>query len=453
MKKASLHNLGCKVNACETEAMEQQLIRAGYEIVSFGHPADVCVVNTCTVTNIADHKSRQMLHKARKSNPDAIIVAVGCYVQAMGEELLHNGDADIIIGNDRKGELISLIEKYEQEMQGTVGTAPAKGTDAHSQVGKNKCNCSEIIDINAPERPFEELGITHPSEHTRAFLKIQDGCNQFCSYCAIPYARGRNRSRRPEDALDEAKSLAADGFKEIVLTGINLSAYGTDLMGNKEGRPLLDLIKGINDIEGIQRIRLGSLEPRIITEDFVRELASYEKVCPHFHLSLQSGSDTVLRRMNRHYTADGYYRKCEIIRNFYEHPALTTDIIVGFPGETEEEYENTCDFAGKVGFYQIHVFKYSRRDGTPAAKMPKQVPGKVAARRSVGLISLGLALEDEFKKWYNGKVVEVLFEEPFFEEGRQYFTGFTPEYIRVRFSSEEDLRNRILPVVFSDNMV
>ncbi len=330
------------------------------------------------------------------------------------------------------------------EDAGKAMTKPAVSTE-----GLENCRIS-MTDINEPGRPFEELGISHPHEHTRAFIKIQDGCSQFCSYCAIPYARGRARSREPGNVITEAGSLAADGYKEIVLTGIHLSSYGMDLTGRHDGSPLTDLIRKINDIDGIRRIRLGSLEPGIITEDFMRELSGMDKVCPHFHLSLQSGSNTVLKRMNRHYTSGEYAEKCGLIRDYYEHPALTTDIIVGFPGETDEEFEETLALVRKVGFYQIHVFKYSRRDGTPAAKMENQIPGQVKAARSRELMTLSADQETEFKNWYRGRRAEVLFEDAVKRDGRQIFTGFTPEYIRVSYPSEEDLRNRILPVEISE---
>lgn len=420
MKKAALHNLGCKVNSYETEAMQQLLAQAGYEIVPFEEYADVYVVNTCSVTNIADKKSRQMLHRAKKRNPDAVVVAAGCYVQTAGEVLEQDAAVDILIGNNKKGDLPKILEDYEWERR-----------------RKN------IIDINAGRQPYEELKVDSPMEHTRAFLKVQDGCNQFCSYCIIPYARGRVRSRALSDVAAETEELAKNGYQEIVLTGIHLSSYGTDL-----GCTLLDLIRTVHRIKGVKRIRLGSLEPGIITPEFVRELAALPKVCPHFHLSLQSGSDTVLRRMNRKYGTAEYLEKCRIIRSFYEHPALTTDIIVGFPGETEEEFAQTCAFVREAGFYEIHVFKYSRRSGTVAAKMPDQIPEKVKAVRSGTLIGLAQELKEVFIRWYEGKRVEVLFEEAAADADGQYFVGFTPEYVKCRYRSEENMANRIMEVEF-----
>lgn len=421
MKKASLHSLGCKVNSYETEAMQQMLVQAGYEIVPFGEKADLYVINTCSVTNIADRKSRQMIHKARKLNPDAIVVAAGCYVQTSTGQAKEDDAIDIIIGNNRKQDLLELVAAYEREHKRKEG----------------------ILDINQPHPSYEELKVSHPSEHTRAFLKVQDGCNQFCSYCIIPYARGRVRSRRLEDVVSETEKLAKNGFQEIVLTGIHLSSYGIDL-----GCSLLDLIRSIHEIDGIRRIRLGSLEPGIITREFVEELVKLEKVCPHFHLSLQSGSGTVLKRMNRKYTPEEYLEKCRLLRGYYEHPALTTDVIVGFPGETEEEFKETCDFVRKAAFYEIHVFKYSKRNGTVAASMPGQIPERVKGERSSILLEIAAGMKEEFVKWYEGKKVSVLFEEPVTVDGAEYYEGFTPEYVKVWHKTDENLGNRIMEVEF-----
>ena len=421
MKKAALHSLGCKVNSYETEAMQQMLEAAGYEIVPFSECADVYIINTCSVTNIADRKSRQMIHRARKMNPDAVVVAAGCYVQTSTKQAQEDGAIDIIIGNNKKQDLLKLLAEYE----------------------KDRCVRDGVIDINEKNQPYEELTVTHPAEHTRAFLKVQDGCNQFCSYCIIPYARGRVRSRRMEDVVAETERLAENGFHEIVLTGIHLSSYGMDL-----GCTLLDLIRRLHQIEGIERIRLGSLEPGIITREFVRELAGLKKVCPHFHLSLQSGSETVLRRMNRKYTAAEYLEKCRILREYYEHPALTTDIIVGFPGETEEEFQETFDFVKQVAFYEIHVFKYSKRNGTVAAKMPGQIDEQVKNIRSGRLLTLAESYKQDFIRWYEGRRVQVLFEEPAEVDGVRYFEGFTPEYVKCWHKTDENLGNRIMEVEF-----
>ena len=343
MKKAALHNLGCKVNAYETEAMQELLEQNGYEIVPFKEGADVYIINTCTVTNMADRKSRQMIHRARKMNPDAVVVAAGCYVQAKAEDV--DECIDIVIGNNKKQDLIEILDEYWAK----------KKKDHELQ--------KEVLDINHTSE-YENLHLSKTAEHTRAYIKVQDGCNQFCSYCIIPFARGRVRSREKDDVVREVESLAKNGYKEVVLTGIHLSSYGVDL-----GETLLSLILAVNEVSGIHRIRLGSLEPRIITEEFVKTIAGLPKICPHFHLSLQSGCDATLKRMNRKYTAEEYYEKCELLRKYFDDPALTTDVIVGFPGETEEEFAQSKDFVDKVNFYETHIFKYSKREGTKAAVM------------------------------------------------------------------------------------
>ena len=435
MKRAALHSLGCKVNSYETEAMQQMLRQAGYEIVPFHETADLYVINTCSVTNVADRKSRQMIHRARKQNPQAIVVAAGCYVQTAAEQAAKDLAVDIVIGNNRKHDLPELLRQYENGH-----------TDPEKQ--KEGAEISDIIDINRPDQPYEELKVSHPEDHTRAFLKVQDGCNQFCSYCIIPYARGRVRSRKLEDVVAETRELVKNGFKEVVLTGIHLSSYGIE-----QGETLLGLIRAVHEIPGLCRIRLGSLEPGIITEEFVRELAGMEKVCPHFHLSLQSGSDSVLKRMNRKYTTEEYFHKCELLREYYEHPAITTDIIVGFPGETEEEFAQTCAFVKKVSFYEIHVFKYSRRSKTAAARMPDQISESVKAQRSHLLMEIAGELKADFVRWYEGKIVEVLFEEPVMIGGKQYYEGFTPEYVKTFYPAEESLGNRIMKVEFFGDLV
>lgn len=416
-RKAALHNLGCKVNAYETEAMRQLLENAGYEIVPFEERADVYIVNTCSVTNIADRKSRQMIHRARKRNPDALVVAAGCYVQTRGREAGADDAADLLIGNNQKGQLIALLEELEK-----------------------KRRVVRVPDINCGAQPFEELVMTHPSEHTRAFLKVQDGCNQFCSYCIIPYARGRVRSRRLQDALAEAEALAQNGVREIVLTGIHLSSYGTDT-----GESLLDLIRSIHGVEGIARIRLGSLEPQIVTEEFVRELAALPKLCPHFHLSLQSGCDATLARMNRRYTTAEYEAGCGILRTYFDHPALTTDVIVGFPGETGEEFSETVRFLERVRFYEMHIFKYSRRQGTRAAAMSGQIPEEVKTARSSELLLLARRMSHEFRMYYQGREAYVLFEEEQLVGGRKMYVGYTPEYVKAARASEALLENKLLP--------
>ena len=363
MKKVALHNLGCKVNAYETEAMQEMLEHAGYEIVPFQEGADIYVINTCTVTNIADRKSRQMLHRARKMNPDAVVVAAGCYVQAQAEKQVIDPCIDIVLGNNKKQDLLTALQAYEE---------------AHGDL-------REVIDINHTKE-YENLHLTKQGEHTRAYIKVQDGCNQFCSYCIIPYARGRVRSRAKEDVVAEVTDLAKNGYQEVVLTGIHLSSYGIDFENEDN---LLSLIRAVHEIEGIKRIRLGSLEPRIITEEFVQAIAALPKMCPHFHLSLQSGCNETLKRMNRRYTSEEFYEKCEILRKYFEKPALTTDVIVGFPQETEEEFETTYEFLKKICFYETHIFKYSKREGTKAAVMQGQIPEQIKAKRSARLIELG----------------------------------------------------------------
>lgn len=385
MKKVALHNLGCKVNAYETEAMQEMLEHAGYEIVPFQEGADIYVINTCTVTNIADRKSRQMLHRARKMNPDAVVVAAGCYVQAQAEKQVIDPCIDIVLGNNKKQDLLTALQAYEE---------------AHGDL-------REVIDINHTKE-YENLHLTKQGEHTRAYIKVQDGCNQFCSYCIIPYARGRVRSRAKEDVVAEVTDLAKNGYQEVVLTGIHLSSYGIDFENEDN---LLSLIRAVHEIEGIKRIRLGSLEPRIITEEFVQAIAALPKMCPHFHLSLQSGCNETLKRMNRRYTSEEFYEKCEILRKYFEKPALTTDVIVGFPQETEEEFETTYEFLKKICFYETHIFKYSKREGTKAAVMQGQIPEQIKAKRSARLIELGEKNRRAYEESFLGKTVEVLVEE------------------------------------------
>lgn len=421
MKKAALHNLGCKVNAYETEAMQEMLEQAGYEIVPFKEGADVYVINTCTVTNIADRKSRQMLHRARKLNPEAVVVAAGCYVQTQGEREI-DPCIDIVIGNNHKKDLIRILREYEEN--------------------REKDRAGEIGDINMTKE-YESLHLTRTGEHTRAYIKVQDGCNQFCTYCIIPYARGRVRSREQQDVVQEVRILASNGYQEVVLTGIHLSSYGIDFDGR---RHLLDLIRAVHEIEGIRRIRLGSLEPGIVTEEFAEALASMPKICPHFHLSLQSGCDAVLKRMNRKYTSGEYYEKCRILRKYFDAPALTTDVIVGFPGETEAEFQESYDFVDKVDFYETHIFKYSKREGTKAASMPDQVDEQIKAQRSARLIELGEKKRKAYEKKFIGRTVEVLVEEDAVIGGKNVQTGHTKEYIKIALDSEENLRNCIVNV-------
>lgn len=424
MKKVALHNLGCKVNAYETEAMQEMLEHAGYEIVPFQEGADIYVINTCTVTNIADRKSRQMLHRARKMNPDAVVVAAGCYVQAQAEKQVIDPCIDIVLGNNKKQDLLTALQAYEE---------------AHGDL-------REVIDINHTKE-YENLHLTKQGEHTRAYIKVQDGCNQFCSYCIIPYARGRVRSRAKEDVVAEVTDLAKNGYQEVVLTGIHLSSYGIDFENEDN---LLSLIRAVHEIEGIKRIRLGSLEPRIITEEFVQAIAALPKMCPHFHLSLQSGCNETLKRMNRRYTSEEFYEKCEILRKYFEKPALTTDVIVGFPQETEEEFETTYEFLKKICFYETHIFKYSKREATKAAVMQGQIPEQIKAKRSARLIELGEKNRRAYEESFLGKTVEVLVEEKSDVNGKEMWTGHTKEYMKIALESEKNLQNCILNVQIKD---
>lgn len=420
-KKAALHNLGCKVNAYEMEAMHQMLAEHGYDIVPFAPGADIYIINTCTVTNIADRKSRQMLHKAKKMNPDSIVVAVGCYVEAAGKKLDEDMSIDLIIGNNKKKELISILENFQ----------------------KDKIRRHTLPDINHTKE-YEELQIGHTAEHTRAYIKVQDGCNQFCTYCIIPYTRGRVRSRSLAEVVKEVERLARAGYQEVVLTGIHLSSYGVDR--KEPNSNLLELIRRVHQIAGIKRIRLGSLEPGIITEEFVQSLSKLPKLCPHFHLSLQSGSNEVLARMKRRYTAEEFAGKCSMIRRYYEQPALTTDIIVGFPGETREEFEQTKAFAEEINFYETHIFKYSKRAGTKAADMPKQIPEGEKGVRSNALMELGKRNKRKFMESFLGKEVEVLPEERIHMGGKSYWTGYTKEYLKVMVPADHDIQNQLTMV-------
>lgn len=424
MKKVALHNLGCKVNAYETEAMQEMLEQNGYEIVPFKEGADIYVINTCTVTNMADRKSRQMLHRAKKLNPDAIVVAAGCYVQAKEENGEVDECIDIIIGNNKKKDLIEILEQYERE-----------------RIQK------AVIDINHTKE-YEEMHLSKTAEHTRAYIKVQDGCNQFCTYCIIPFARGRVRSRAKDDVIREVTELAKNGYKEVVLTGIHLSSYGVDL----ENETLLSLILAVNEVEGIARIRLGSLEPRIITEEFVKTIAGLPKMCPHFHLSLQSGCDETLRRMNRRYNSEEYYEKCQLLRKYFKNPALTTDVIVGFPGETEEEFAKSKAFIDKVDFYETHIFKYSKRKGTKAAVMDNQIPEQVKTVRSNELLQLDEKKRRKYEESFVGTEVEVLMEESVELDGKTVQVGHTKEYVKIALQTDEKLQNQLINVRIDNHL-
>ena len=406
-KKAALHNLGCKVNAYEVEAMQQLLEKAGYEIVPFEPGADVYLINTCTVTNIADRKSRQMLHKAKKMNPDAIVVATGCYVQTDEGKLDKDEAVDLILGNNQKKQIVEVLEEYERQHK------------------KQK----HVIKINQTKE-YEELEISHTAEHVRAYIKVQDGCNQFCTYCIIPYARGRVRSRKISQVIEEVQTLAARGYKEVVLTGIHLSSYGLDFP-EEERETLLSLIQAVHEVQGIQRIRLGSLEPRIITEEFARTISALPKMCPHFHLSLQSGCDATLERMNRRYTSTEYAEKCTLLRKYFDNPALTTDVIVGFPMETEEEFRMSRDFVDSIRFYETHIFKYSRRHGTKAAAMDGQLTESQKAIRSDEMLALNEKHSREYEESMLGRELEILLEEEIEMNGEQWYLGHSKEYIKA----------------------
>lgn len=425
MRKAAFHNLGCKVNSYETEAMQQLLEDAGYEIVPFREGADVYIINTCSVTNVADRKSRQMLHRAKKMNPSAAVVAVGCYVQAAGAELKKDEAVDLIVGNNQKKDLVEILDDYFADHE----------------------NSGEILDIGHSQE-YEELHIRRIADHTRAFIKVQDGCNQFCSYCIIPYTRGRVRSRRPEDIEREVRGIAEAGYKEIVLTGIHLSSYGVDFK-DEQKENLLTLIKRLDQIPGIERLRLGSLEPRIVTREFAKELARLRTICPHFHLSLQSGCDATLKRMNRRYNAAEYQACCEILREEFDNPAITTDVIVGFPGETEEEFAETERFLKAIHFYEMHIFKYSRRAGTRAADMPDQVPEGTKSVRSDILLALEKQQSLEYRGRFLGIEEEILLEEPIEIDGTKYMMGHTRQYVKGAVPYEEGLKNKTVKGIFT----
>ena len=447
MKNVALHNLGCKVNSYEIEVMQQKLSENGYSIVPFAPGADIYIINTCTVTNIADRKSRQMLHKAKKMNPDAVVVAVGCYVQTGRDKVEMDECIDLAIGNNKKKDIVEILEAFLKER------------NPKEQVQNKTLQDTTILDINHTDE-YEEMKLYKTAEHTRAYIKIQDGCNQFCTYCIIPYARGRVRSRKEEDILSEIRGLVSNGYKEVVVTGIHLSSYGLDFLNKQSGdyldgakdvreavykkEFLLKLLEEMQNVEGLERIRLGSLEPRIITERFAKRLSELSKVCPHFHLSLQSGCDSVLKRMNRHYTADEYFEKVQILRKYFKNPAITTDIITGFPQETEEEFAETVEFVKKVNFYETHIFRYSKRQGTPAAKMDGQLTDAVKALRSDVLLELAQKNGKAFREQFVGQTVDVLLEETKEINGRLYMTGHTKEYIQAAVETAENMANSMV---------
>ena len=425
MEKVAFRNLGCKVNEYEMEYMQQRMAENGFEIVPFDSKADIFVINTCTVTNIADRKSRQMLHRAKKMNPDSIVVAVGCFVQTDTEGAAKDSAVDIIIGNNKKSLLPEIVREY---------------LDTGKYTGET------VVDLTKPVE-YENMHIEKTAEHTRAFVKIQDGCNQFCSYCAIPLARGRIRSRDLESILSECRALSKNGYREVVITGIHLSSYGLTCSYNSvagtdgyTNQKLIEVIREVARIEGIDRIRLGSLEPRLITEEFLKEVSKIDKLCPHFHLSLQSGCDETLKRMNRKYTTKEFAGAVELLRKYYENPAITTDVIVGFPGETEEEFEETEKFLRKMAFSKMHIFKYSRRKNTVADTLPLQVSDRDKDIRSDKLLKLSDELGEKYKRLFDKKEVEVLFEEC--KNGE--YTGHTREYLIFRTASSEKLCGKIV---------
>ena len=451
MRKVALHNLGCKVNSYELDVIGQKLEEKGYIIVPFDETADIYIINTCTVTNMADRKSRQMLHQAKKRNPEAIVVAVGCYVQTGMEQVLLDAGIDLAVGNNKKKDLVEILEAYLADKDG-------EGTFSKTM------NDTSVIYINATF-DYEEMQLTHTAEHTRAYIKVQDGCNQFCSYCIIPYARGRVRSRHLDSIRQEITGLAKAGYKEIVLTGIHISSYGIDFedeawaQGQCVDKPqvnerkdysgaskLLDLIERIHDIEGIERIRIGSLEPRIVTAESAKRLAALSKLCPHFHLSLQSGCDETLKRMNRRYNTAQFKASVQALRDAFGNPAITTDVIVGFPAETEEEFAQTVNYLEEISLYEMHIFKYSMRKGTRAAAMKEQVLEAVKTRRSAVLLEMEARKSKEYRSQFVGSTVKVLFEENKEIKGRTYMIGHTREYVKVAVETSQNLTNQIWEV-------
>lgn len=442
LKKAAIHNLGCKVNSYEAESMELMLKNAGYEIVPFDENiiADVYIINTCSVTNIADRKSRQMLHKAKKMNPLAVVVAAGCYVQTDEDGVRSDEAVDIVLGNNMKINIVDVLEEYF----------------------KDNSRDDYVLDINNKETTYEELKIDKVTEHTRAYIKIQDGCNQFCSYCIIPYARGRIRSRKMEDIINEVTNLANNGYKEIVITGIHLSSYGLDFehddtFTSTDYNPfmykyLIKLLDEMSKVKGIERIRLGSLEPRIITNEFLEDLSANKKICPHFHLSLQSGCDETLKRMNRKYTCEVYMNGLNLLRKYFDNPAITTDVIVGFPKEDENEFEQTTNFLKECNFSMIHVFKYSRRKGTVADKMDGQIDEQIKTQRSAQLLNLTASQHKEYMESFIGKKEKVLFEEIVNIDGHDYFVGHNERYVKIAVDKDGVRANDILNVTIKKQL-
>ena len=466
MKSVALHNLGCKVNSYEIEVMQQNLQKSGYKIVDFNQKSDIYIINTCSVTNMADRKSRQMLHRAKKQNPDAIVVAVGCYVQADAFGIAQDDAIDLLVGNNLKKNIAEILDRFMEEKAG--GSEDGRANDEGYSVEENQAyaeghsvgevqtdveghnveernflrktlNNTTIVDVKKAD--FEDAQMEQTAEHARAYIKIQDGCNRFCSYCIIPYTRGRVRSRQPESVLQEICGLVKEGYREFVLTGIHISSYGLDFEEKNPKKYLSELIRDINAIEGVERIRIGSFEPMILTDDFVAEIASCEKMCPHFHISLQSGCDATLKRMNRRYSAEEYFGKAELLRKYFPGCAITTDVIVGFPGETEEEFMQTKAFLEKVNFFEMHIFKYSRRRGTKADAMPNQIPEEIKTERSNILLALEQQQSKAYRATFIGRRVKVLLEEEKEIGGKTYWLGHTGEYVKVAVPAGDFMKN------------
>ena len=443
MKSVALHNLGCKVNSYEVEVMQQNLQKNGYEIVDFNQKSDVYIINTCSVTNMADRKSRQMLHRARKQNPEAVIVAVGCYVQADAFNIAQDEAIDLLIGNNLKKNIAEILDRY---MNGE-NHIPAEISGEEANYLRKTLNNTTVVDVKKVE--FEDAKMEQTAEHARAYIKIQDGCNRFCSYCIIPYTRGTVRSRKPESILEEIQGLIKEGYREFVLTGIHISSYGLDFEEKNPKKYLAELIRAINAVDGVERIRIGSFEPMILTEEFVEEIASCRKMCPHFHISLQSGCDGTLKRMNRRYTAAEYREKADLLRRYFPGCAITTDVIVGFPGETEEEFAQTKAFLERIQFFEMHIFKYSRRRGTKADTMPDQVPEEIKTRRSNELLELEKEQSKAFRKNFINQNVKVLLEEEKEIAGKKYWLGHTGEYVKIALLGGEYKKNMLLTVKIS----
>ena len=444
MKSVALHNLGCTVNSYEVEVMQQNLQKNGYEIVDFNQKSDIYIINTCSVTNMADRKSRQMLHRARKLNPEAIVVAVGCYVQADAYNIAQDEAIDLLVGNNLKKNISEIIGRYMDWEE----NLPADMPEDEVNFLKKTLNNTTVVDMKTAD--FEDARMEQTAEHARAYIKIQDGCNRFCSYCIIPYTRGRVRSRKPESVLEEIQGLVKEGYREFVLTGIHISSYGLDFEDKNPKKYLAELIESINALDGVERIRIGSFEPMILTEDFVERIAACRKMCPHFHISLQSGCDATLKRMNRRYTTDEYMEKVKLLRKYFPGCAITTDVIVGFPGETEEEFAETKAFLEQVNFFEMHIFKYSRRRGTKADTMPDQVPEEIKTLRSNILLELEQAQSKAYRAGFIGKEVEVLLEESKTIDGRAYWIGHTKEYVKIAVSGEDYAKNTIVHAVIKD---